>query len=205
MELRKKTSGWWQRPATWLAGCLALTLPACQGDGHFTLLGYTTRPNYDCGIKTVRVPIFQNLSNVRDLEFEITQAVVREIELKTPYKVVGLGAQADTELVGKIIGFNKAILNRNQLNEVREAETILTVQIVWNDLRTGEVLTRPRVPQNQQPIVPTPDCAPPPAPPVGVQAAASFIPELGESITTAKKRVADRLAIQIVSMMETPW
>jgi hypothetical protein len=38
-----------------------------------------------------------------------------------------------------------------------------------------------------------------------VQSVASFIPELGESITTAEKKNVDRLAIQIVSMMESPW
>ena len=32
-----------------------------------------------------------------------------------------------------------------------------------------------------------------------------FIPELGGSLTTAEKQNVDRLAIQIVSMMEIPW
>ena len=34
---------------------MALLLPSCQENGHFTILGYTSRPNYDCGIHTVRV------------------------------------------------------------------------------------------------------------------------------------------------------
>jgi hypothetical protein len=42
-------------------------------------------------------------------------------------------------------------------------------------------------------------------PPVLVQSIASFIPELGESITTAQQKNVNRLAIQIVSMMESPW
>src|SRR5262249_14670761 len=135
---------------------LALLLPACESDNNFTVFGYTTKPNYDCGIKTIRVPIFQNVSAWRDIEFELTRAVVREIELKTPYKVVGLGSPADTELDGKIIGFGKQILNRNQLNEVREAETILTVEITWRDLRTGEILSKPQTPRNLQPVLPPP-------------------------------------------------
>jgi hypothetical protein len=40
---------------------------------------------------------------------------------------------------------------------------------------------------------------------VVVTSIANFIPELGESITTAQKRNVDRLAVQIVSMMEKPW
>jgi hypothetical protein len=57
-----------------------LALPACEWDGQFTVLGYTTRPNYDSGIRTVRVPIFKNVTFWRGLEFDLTRAVVREIE-----------------------------------------------------------------------------------------------------------------------------
>ena len=42
-----------------LAAC-ALALPSCAWDGHFDLLGYSTKPNYDTTIRTVRVPIFKN-------------------------------------------------------------------------------------------------------------------------------------------------
>jgi hypothetical protein len=38
-----------------------------------------------------------------------------------------------------------------------------------------------------------------------VTAAGNYVPELGESITTAEKKMIDRLAVQIVSMMEIPW
>ncbi|HXG10304.1 MAG TPA: LptE family protein [Gemmataceae bacterium] len=184
----------------------ALALPACEWDGHFTILGYTTRPNYDPCIRTVRVPIFENLTVWRGLEFDLTQAVIREIELRTPYKVVSAESAADTELTGRIISFNKLLLNRNQFNEVREAETTLAVEVSWKDLRTGEYLSRPR-PRPPAPGMPAPPPPPPgeQPPPVLVQSIATFIPELGESITTAQKRNVDRLAVQIVSMMELPW
>ena len=45
----------------------------------------------------------------------------------------------------------------------------------------------------------------PPTPPALVQSRASFIPEVGGSITTARKSNVDSLAVQIVSMMEKPW
>ena len=69
----------------WLQGLLAAgacLLPACGWDGHVCLLGYTTRPNYDLGIRTVRVPIFKNYTLWRGLEFDLTRAVIREIEAK---------------------------------------------------------------------------------------------------------------------------
>jgi hypothetical protein len=193
-----------------LVPCLAFVLSACGSDNNFTFLGYTTKPNYDCGIKTIRVPIFQNLSAYRDVEFELTTAVVREIETRTPYKVVGLGSSADTELDCKIVGLNKQILNRNQLNEVREAEMILTVDVTWRDLRSGEILSKPQTPRNLQTVLPTLDggAVPivlPTPPAVIVQSSATFIPEIGGSITTARHKAVNRLARDIVSMMEIPW
>jgi hypothetical protein len=241
-----------------LAVCAALTLllPACEADGNFKIGGYTTRPNYDTNIHTIRIPIFQNKTFIRGVEFDLTQAVIREIEQKSPFKVVGPGCNADTELTGTITVFTKGLLNVNQLNEVREAETTLTVEVVWRDLRTGEYLTKPirrpgqpalpdlqpprgmaigmlsgpvaptapqeptsseplppggEVPQllgSQPPVpiaaLPVPaDQAKPPC--VVIRSVASFIPELGESRTTALQKNVNSLAVQIVSMMETPW
>jgi hypothetical protein len=184
-------------------------LPSCTSTGNFCLLGYTTDPNYDRNIRTVRVPIFKNYtmrdSTRQGIEFDLTRAVVREIELNTPYKVVGGDCSADTELTGTITRFNKLLLNRNQLNEVREAETTLAVEVVWKDLRTGEVLSQAqhRFDPVQPPLCDVPN--PPPPPPVLVTSVAGFIPELGESMTTARQKNVNRLAVQIVNMMEKPW
>ena len=38
-----------------------------------------------------------------------------------------------------------------------------------------------------------------------VRAVGNYIPELGESTTTATQKAVNRLAVQIVSMMEKPW
>jgi hypothetical protein len=195
----------------WLLVGLALFAAGCEDGGHFTVLGYTTRPNYDTSIRTIRVPIFKNLT-MRDstregIEFQLTQAVVREIGLKTPYRVVGGNCDADTELDGTIVSFVKNVINRNQLNEVREAVTTLTLEVTWRDLRTGEILSQPKAKPDPIPAL---SDQPPNANaqvdrPVTITADASFIPELGESITTARKKAIDRLAVQIVSMMEIPW
>lgn len=191
-----------------LSCCLVLAMAAllssCAGDGHFNILGYSTAPNYDASIVTVHVPIFQNISFRRGLEFDLTRAVIREIEAKTPFKVVSSPENADTELTGKIIGRNKALINYNQLGEVRDAETTISVEVVWRDLRKGrhgEILSQPAPTQPGQ--MPPPPGSPPP--PVLVQTVASFIPELGGSLTTSEKQNIDRLAVQVVSMMEKAW
>jgi hypothetical protein len=245
-------------------GLLALALPACESGGNFTILGYTTKPNYDDHIHTVYVPIFKNLTFYRNVEFDLTQAVVREIEAKTPYKVISDRDRADTELLGTIAAITKNILNENQLNEVREAETVLTVQLTWRDLRTGELLSQPRKPGDQPPLYLPPGTTPaggplqptvispptqpqqmtmaaadntppgadgdtlpaptplggatpppgsipapgrPPAPPpfITVTSTANFITELGGSMTSSMNDNVNRLAVQIVSMMEKPW
>jgi hypothetical protein len=223
-----------------LAGFVGLGcafLPSCAWDGQFSILGYTTAPNYDTNIHTVRVPIFKNKTYRQRLEFDLTEAVVRQIEMTTPFKVVSGNAPADTELTGTIITVIHGVLNRSPLNEIREVETIMTVEVLWRDLRTGEVLSkpsrRPWEPRPPEPAMPFPNAAdlgriaaptappgtlegtippPPPVPPdpknvppALVRSVAGFIPELGESYTTAYKKNVDRLAVEIVSLMEKPW
>lgn len=190
----------------------ALTMTGCQTwDGHLNLGRYTTRPNYEASIRTVRVPVFKNKTQVYQglsgVENELTLAIIREIEMKTPYKVVPANAEADTELTGTIMSYSKGIINRNQLNEVREAETYMSVEVVWKDLRSGEILSQPRRKDLDAPNaafnLPEPG-APEPVP-VRITSTGSFIPELGQSTSTARQMNFDRIAGQITRMMEKPW
>lgn len=212
------------RKYVWHATLLLLAvvgLPGCASDGNFTLFGYSSQPNYDRSIRTVYVPIFQNRTFYRGLEFQLTQSVIEKIESIAGFKVVSDVTAADTELSGTIVTFTKNILNRNQLNEIREGETVLGCEIVWRDLRSGEILSQPKAPGSDVPVTPSlpattgaPTLAspvpPPPPPAVNVKpllvtSVANFVPEVGESMTSAQKRNVDRLAVQIVSMMEKPW
>jgi hypothetical protein len=195
-----------------LLAATALLLPSCEGGGHFTILGYTTRPNYDCNIKTVRLPIFKNRTLYRGLEFDLTRAVQRTIEARTTFKVVAEDQPADTELTGTIITFSKTVINSTPTNEVRQANTMLGVEIIWRDLRTGEILSKPKSGPGAPPPPPPPDAPPlppgkpPPPPPVTlVQSLGGFIPELGQSLTTAQQQNVNRLAVRIVGLMEEPW
>jgi hypothetical protein len=188
--------------ASALLAAAAFLLPSCAWDGQLCILGYTTRPNYDPGIRTIRVPIFKNNTFIRGLEFDLTQAVIREIEARTPFKVVSAGCPADTELTGTITVVNKVVINRNQLNEIREAQTTVGVEIIWRDLRSGEVLSQPRPKSDPDAPPPPPDA---PAKPRLVQSRGSYIPELGGTTTTSLQQNVNRLAVQIVSKMEAPW
>jgi hypothetical protein len=157
-----------------------LLLPACASwDGHFCLFGYSTRPNYDTSIRTVRVPVCKNrtywvVTPAVGMEMDLTRAIVRQIEMVTPYKVVECGA--DTELRVTIVGFTKNTLAATPYNTPREVETSLMVDLVWRDLRTGRILSRPPRRPGQpaeedprQPILATPDSVLPPGTrPVGM-------------------------------------
>lgn len=186
-----------------LAGLSVLVPMACTSDGHLDILGYTTRPMYDPGIKTVRVPIFKNDTYRQRLEFYLTEAVIREIESKTPLRVVPAGQPADTELLGKVTNWGKQVIVFNQLGLVRTAQTTMSVEMIWKDLRPKPAPDWMIHPLGGSGPIPT---SPPPEPvPVLVQSMGEFRPEIGESLETAEKEMMDRMAVNIISMMEHPW
>jgi len=203
-----------------LAGALAgsaAALTGCSSDGHFTLFGYSSRPNIPDNIKTVYVPIFNSkifqTTPYRGMEFELTRAVIREVEMKG-FKVIDNPNRADTELLGTIISIQKNLINRTQQNEVREGQVIIGCEIVWRDLRSGVVLTNPRKPVGVLPAQDLPafdpdnpvrEEAPEKARPVIVTMSARYLPEVGESNATAQTKICNNLAIQITNMMEKDW
>ncbi len=181
----------------------------CAQGGHFTILGYTTEPTYDPAIRTVYVPIAQNVSYVRGIEFELTQAVIRAIQTNTPFKVVSSQSEADTELDMKIINRRKALVLQNPLNELRDTEINMQIEVVWRDLRSGhkgDILSNPkRFDPNEQPLPGLPPDLPPKAIPVLITPAVNFQPELGGSPATAMQQALNRAATQISGMMEKGW
>src|SRR5262249_35169235 len=141
----------------------------------------------------------------RGIEFDLTRAIIREIEANTPFKVASCRERADTELGCKIVNWRKAVILNNQLNETRDAEIGIAVELTWRDLRPGcyEYLSAPP----PRPGAPVPAPGAPPPPPILVEPAADFVPELGGSRATAEQAVINRLARGIVYKMEwaKPW
>lgn len=194
--------------ACWvLAGCF-LAGTSCMPRNQRALFGYTIGPLHDTQYRTIYVPIFENRAfqagPLRDLQYDLTKAVHQEIEHSTPWKIVHDRAAADTELLGTIVATPKQIINRNQLNEVREGEIVIRVEVVWRDVRTGEILSRPGTGRGTTLPAADPNAADP-VPRVAIEARGRFLPELGESITTAIQKANQQLAVQLVSLMENPW
>jgi len=203
-----------------LFGGAAAAAAGCATGGHFSLLGYSTAPNYDPSIHTVYVPMFKTrvlaATPYRWMEMTLTRQVVDAIESKTPMKVLSDPDGADTELQGTITGLTKVLQNRTPFNEAREITLFMTVEVVWHDLRPGcehKILTNPRQRDDSPAIEPIPfDPMNPPQPPkpdaprpVVLSSSGRAIPELGESSTTALHIAIDRMAVRIVSAMEQPW
>ncbi len=119
----------------------------------------------------------------------MTEAVVKEIELKTPYKVV-CAAEADSRLSGYIVTESKRVLAEDINDAPRDVELDLTVQIRW-ETRQGDLLRQP--------------VALPLLPDLRLSQAANLIPEGGQSIATAHQHAISKLAEEIVAQMEYPW
>jgi len=172
-------------------GLLAAALAFC------TLLGagcasyrVGARTLYAPDIQTVYVPMIESLSFRRDLGERLTEAVVKEIELKTPFKVVGT-PDADSILSARVVSDTKSVLQENRNDDPRVLEHGLSAEVTWLNRR-------------RQPIQPPTVVALPPEM-LSIGRTAALLPELGQSTVTAQQQAIVRLAEQIVSTMEEPW
>jgi len=106
--------------------------------------GYTVDSPFPDDVRTVHVPIFKRGKGVfrRDIEFDLTEAVIKRMQLDTPYRLADRG-EADTELKGEIHEIEQQILYWNtDFGFPREMAVTFIVSFQWIDLRTGEIRAR---------------------------------------------------------------
>lgn len=162
-----------------------LMLLLALGFGGLSGCGYSIRAPYDKTVKTVYVPIFKSQSFRRDVNFQLTELVQKEISHRTPYKVVGRIEDADTILEGTINFADKNLVVESPFNLPRQLNATINVSVRWtHNPPTEEEKKRP---------------------PTVVADTINFVPEIGETSMTAFYRVNQNLATQIVDMMEQPW
>ena len=177
-----------RRLAAAAAALLLASLAGCLGMSNYQ---FGARTLFREGIETVCVPVFDSSSFRRELGEELTEAVIKEIERRSNFKVVSSPAAADTILTGSITGEQKHLLFQTLQGDPREMEVNLQVKVSWVDQHGSAVRVIPPVP--------VPGAA------VDISAASSVVPEVGQSIATSHQRAIQRLAEQIVSLMEKPW
>jgi hypothetical protein len=166
---------------TLLAGVMAAA--GCAED---PTKGYSLKSQYVGGVKTVAVPIFQRGKQVyrRGLEMRLTEAVIKRIELDTPYKVTSK-SRADTELRGSLDLISQRVLSFNPDTGLpQETEITLTATFTWTDLRDGTVRKQARVRQ-----------------------ADTYLPRapFREDFFQGSEGAVNKLARRIVEHMEADW
>lgn len=162
------------------AACVALG--ACASDPS---RGYSFASSYATDIATVHVPMFKNPTFHRGLEVELTDAVIKEIQRSTPWKVAGEAA-AETSLGGTITDVSMRRLSANRTSGLaQELAVSITVDFDWVDVRTGRTLASRR----------------------SFTASETFVPSLpaGERLEVGEHAAVQQLARDIVAEMRSGW
>ena len=145
--------------------------------------GYQWRSLYREDVKTVAVPIFATRSFHRGVEISLTNALARQIESQSPYKVVPR-ERADTVIEGEIVDVAIDTVGTDVNTAIPQEQLYLvTVNFTWKDLRTGRVLVDRR----------------------NFQQTTAYYPTLGEGRFVGSQQAVERLALGIVQEMQADW
>jgi hypothetical protein len=145
---------------------------------------------YPAEVHTIYVPMFESASFRPGMGERLTEAVMKQIEAKTPYKVDS-NPNADSVLSGRIENEGKRVTIGARTGDPRELQTQISVKVSWIDNR-GQML-RPAS------VIPLPPAV------TDVQGTGTLVPEVGQSVAVAQQEAINRLAEQIVGLMEKPW
>jgi hypothetical protein len=147
------------------------------------LAGYQWKSLYREDVRTVAVPIFSNRSFRRGVEFQLTKAIVNQLEAQSPYKVVPRD-RADTVLEGEITDIFIRTYSADPRTGVPQDQFYLVrVNFTWKDLRTGKILAERR----------------------RFEQSATYYPTLGEGRFIGAQQNVERLAVAIVQELQADW
>ncbi|MEM1109110.1 MAG: LptE family protein [Planctomycetota bacterium] len=170
--------------ASWRLGVLACCLYAIMFSGAGGC-GYTTAELFPDEYRSVAVPTFANRTFFRGVEFDLTEAVVKEVEQRTPYKVIDTNI-ADTLLNATITGVSTRQLSRTrEAGLPQEVQVTVTVDFEWIDQRSGAKLATRR----------------------GFSSVGRYVPTqpVGESFEVGQHAAVERLARDMVSALRGGW
>jgi hypothetical protein len=144
--------------------------------------GYSTDRPFRDDVQTIHVEMLHSKEFRRELEFKLTEALVKRIEMDTPYRIAPR-ERADSVLSGEIIEVQENVFGTDFDTDLpREKGTTIVMNWRWKNLRTGELQDVPRQ------LYTT-----------------SYIPPVGEEFDTAMVRGLDGIAEQVVEAMEIEW
>ena len=123
-----------------ITSILALMLALVPGCASSPNQGYAFDSTFDESISTIAVPIFRNETTSRGIEVQLTEAVMKQIQQRTPWRITPTD-RADTTLVGVVTRTSlRALSDDPQTGLVQEQAVQITIRFEWRDNRTGDVL-----------------------------------------------------------------
>jgi hypothetical protein len=166
------------RAGSWL--CLfCLGLSGCDG-----MMGYSNESLYPKNVNSVCLKMFDNQSFRRGVEYDLSDALAKRIELETPYKIVSDADRADTVMSGQIMSISEFALSTDrEIGSILEKEVELRAVVDWKNLKTGQLLIDHKE----------------------VRASASYSPYQMQDFKYASSLAANNLARKIVELMERTW
>jgi hypothetical protein len=145
--------------------------------------GYQWRSLYREDVRTVAVPIFATRSFHRGVEISLSNALARQIEAQSPYKVAPR-ERADTIIEGEVVDVAIDTISNDINNAIPQEQLyVVTVNFTWKDLRTGRVLVDRR----------------------NFRQTTTYYPTLGEGRFVGSQQAVERLALGIVQEMQADW
>ncbi len=121
---------------------------------------------------------------------QLTEALQKAVELRTPYKVIA-DPSADSTLTCRVTSETKQVITENRTDDPRALDAILNIELTWTDRRGNLLMENRFVPPGQFAFLFT--------------QGSHFVPEGGQSVSTALQRDIERLADEIVHQMESRW
>lgn len=145
--------------------------------------GYRLDGTFPAEHRTVSVDVFENRTFVPELGADVAEAVAREIQTRTPYRIAGV-ERSDTVLTGVVRRVEQDLLSRTPTTSLpQEVEVRVRIDFTWTDARTGAVLASAE----------------------GLEQVGRFVPPgtVGERVEVGDRQAIDRLAADVVSLMRT--
>ena len=144
--------------------------------------GYSNKSLISRKINSIYIPIFENDTFRRGVEFDLTKAVKDTVISKTNLKIVSKD-YADTVLSGTIKDVNESILTQDIGDNIVESRIILLVDFKLIDRRTGRILIDEK----------------------NIRQESEFIVTRGETLEFASDEGVTKLAQTIVNLLEEKW
>jgi len=152
--------------------------------GCAEIAGYSNESLFPEDIKSVCLEMFHNRTFRRGVEYELSDALAKRIELDTPYKIVSNADRADTVINGQIVSISEFALSTDRdIGSVLEKEVELLAVVNWKNLKTGQLMI-----DHKQVI-----------------ASASYSVYQMQDFKYASSLAANNLARKIVELMERKW